>query len=122
MNSPASMNILVLDTCRTNAFEVSEVEWFRRLARMPPHKNCLIAFSTWGGEQASDGPVAEDKSCLSRTGNGPYASCFVDLMEVTGLEIREALPTHQQGVCEALSETCAGCRGDRAGALSEPLV
>lgn len=91
VNSPAALNILVLDACRTYDFDAVPRKWFERLGTMPVQKNSLIAFSTGDGEPASDGPHAP-KGCIQDPNiypHGPYASRFVELMATKGLEIRE---------------------------------
>jgi formylglycine-generating enzyme required for sulfatase activity len=80
VNSKAALSIIILDACRNNRFASSQSDWFK-LAPMGVPRNSLIAFSTEGGRQASDGRPID--------GNGPYAKRLVAAMTTPGLEIRD---------------------------------
>jgi hypothetical protein len=80
-DSRSSLNILILDACRTGLMG-DRPEWFMQLAIIPPSPNSLIAYATEYGHTASDGRPGDT--------NGPYARALGRAIGTKDIEIREA--------------------------------
>jgi len=73
----ASLNIVILDACRTNPFARSFRKPLRGLARMDAPRGSIIAYSTAPGEVASDGSGR----------NSPYAAAFLRHVASPGIPV-----------------------------------
>lgn len=80
------VNVLILDACRDNPFEVNWIpnarstEGGRGLAKIPPPTGSLIAYSTDAGNTASDGELENKNStyCLSLAKNMKLENTSLD--------------------------------------------
>ena len=92
-SSGCTKNIIILDACRNNPFERS---WSRALgtrglAFVNGAKGTIIAYATSPGDVALDGDGQR---------NSPYASAFLNALEVPGLKITEFFPEVQAEVAK----------------------
>ena len=107
-DSGSSINILILDACRT-PLTGPWPDWFMQVGIMPPSRNGLIAYATQYGRPALDGS-REDA-------NGPYATALIHAIDTPDIEIREALKRVR---LEVEAKTAKMAEGDPIAKVQSP--